>query len=57
MSPAITNAICRATGVRARSLPVDQDELLRAIEASAAEIELAWGDREPIPVIGGEACN
>ena len=54
VSPAITNAIHRATGIRARSLPVDQDQLLRAIEASATEIELAWGDREPIPVIGGE---
>ena len=54
VSPAITNAIHRATGVRARSLPVDQDELLRAIEASAVEVVLAWGDREPIPVIGGE---
>ena len=55
VSPAITNAIHRATGVRSRSLPVDQDQLLRAIEASAPEVELAWGDREPIPVIGGEA--
>ncbi len=55
VSPAITNAIHRATGVRALSLPVDQDELLRAIETSAPEVELAWGDREPIPVIGGEA--
>jgi len=55
VSPAITNAIHRATGVRVRSLPVDQDELLRAIEASASEVELAWGDREPIPVIGEEA--
>jgi len=55
-SPAITNAIYRATGVRMRSLPVDQDELLRAIHASATEVELAWGDREPIPAIhfGGE---
>ena len=56
-SPAITNAIYRATGVRMRSLPVDQDELLRAINSEATEVELAWGDREPIPIVdfGGEA--
>jgi xanthine dehydrogenase molybdenum-binding subunit len=54
VAPAITNAIQRATGVRARSLPVDQDELLRAITAGATEVELAWGDREAIPSIGGE---
>jgi selenium-dependent xanthine dehydrogenase len=55
-SAAITNAIYRATGVRVRSLPVDQDELLRAIRAEASEVELAWGDVKPIPVIkfGGE---
>ena len=55
-SPAITNAIYRATGVRMRSLPVDQDELLRAIHSEATEVELAWGDRTPIPKIqfGGE---
>ena len=55
VNPAIANAIHRATGVRVRSLPVDQDELLRAIEASAGELELAWGDRGPIPIIGGGA--
>ena len=55
-SAAITNAIHRATGVRVRSLPVDQDELLRAMRTDANEIELAWGDLEPIPAValGGE---
>ncbi len=50
-SAAITNAIYRATGVRMRSLPVDQDELLRAMRVGASEVELAWGDLEPIPAI------
>jgi xanthine dehydrogenase molybdenum-binding subunit len=55
-SAAITNAIYRATGVRVRSLPVDQDELLRAMRAGANEVELAWGDLEPIPAVafGGQ---
>ena len=51
-SAAITNAVYRATGVRVRSLPLDQDELLRAIRAGAAEVELGWGDQEPIPAVG-----
>ena len=55
-SPAITNAIYRATGVRVRSLPVDQDTLLTAISDGVDEVELAWGDLEPIPAValGGE---
>ncbi|MDJ0904837.1 MAG: molybdopterin-dependent oxidoreductase [Woeseiaceae bacterium] len=50
-SAAITNAICRATGVRVHSLPVDQDELLRACAAGVDTIELGWGDLEPIPQV------
>jgi xanthine dehydrogenase molybdenum-binding subunit len=55
-SSAITNAIYRATGVRVRSLPVDQDELLQAMRTGTAEVELAWGDRQTIPAVsfGGE---
>jgi len=55
-SAAITNAIYHATGVRVRSLPVDQDELLRAMRSGAKEVELGWGHNEPIPVVtlGGE---
>jgi hypothetical protein len=39
-----------------RSLPVDQDELLRAMREKNTEVELAWGDRKPIPTValGGE---
>ncbi|MEJ2128280.1 MAG: molybdopterin-dependent oxidoreductase [Woeseiaceae bacterium] len=55
-SAAITNAIYRATGVRVLSLPVDQDELLRACKAGADTVELGWGNLEPLPDIslGGQ---
>ncbi len=55
-SAAIANAIHRATGVRVHSLPVDQDELLRACTSGADRVELGWGDLEPIPHVslGGE---
>jgi xanthine dehydrogenase molybdenum-binding subunit len=55
-SAAITNAIYRATGVRVRSLPVDQDELLRAMRSGARDIELGWGHTSAIPTVtfGGE---
>jgi xanthine dehydrogenase molybdenum-binding subunit len=43
-SPAITNAIYNATGVRVMSLPVDQDALLRAIKAGETEVLTAWGE-------------
>ncbi|MEW5957397.1 MAG: molybdopterin cofactor-binding domain-containing protein [Chloroflexota bacterium] len=43
-SPAITNAITRATGVRVMSIPVDQDALLRAIKAGEYEVLTAWGE-------------
>lgn len=55
-SAAITNAIYRATGVRVRSLPVDQDALLLAMRSGAKDVELGWGHNEPIPAVtlGGE---
>ena len=55
-SAAITNAIQRATGVRVHSLPVDQDELLRACSAGADRTELGWGYLEPVPYVslGGQ---
>jgi len=55
-SAAITNAIYRATGVRVRSLPVDQDGLLRAMRGGENEVERGWGDTTPIPdvTLGGE---
>jgi xanthine dehydrogenase molybdenum-binding subunit len=55
-SAAITNAIYRATGVRVRSLPVDQDGLLRAMRNGQKEVEMGWGDLIPIPDVtfGGE---
>jgi xanthine dehydrogenase molybdenum-binding subunit len=53
-SAAITNAIYNATGVRVRSLPVDQDELLRAMRNGVTDIELGWGDSEKIPGVSLE---
>jgi xanthine dehydrogenase molybdenum-binding subunit len=50
-SAAITNAIQRATGVRVLSLPVDQDELLRAMRRGATETVRGWGDLKPIPAV------
>jgi xanthine dehydrogenase molybdenum-binding subunit len=50
-SAAITNAIYNATGVRVRSLPVDQDGLLRAMKTGDSELEMGWGDNAPMPEI------
>ncbi len=44
-SPAITNAIYNAVGVRILTLPVDQDALLRAIKEGRKEITEGWGWR------------
>jgi selenium-dependent xanthine dehydrogenase len=43
-TPAIANAIYRATGVRVYRNPVDQDALLRAIKSGAAEVHTTWHD-------------
>ena len=44
ISPAITNAICNAVGVRCLALPVDQDALLLAMKHGQPEIDRRWGD-------------
>jgi len=38
-TPAITNAIANAVGVRVRRLPVDQDTLLRAMKSGAKSVD------------------
>ena len=43
ISPAITNAICNAVGVRCLALPVDQDALLLAMRDGEKEIDGHWG--------------
>ena len=50
-SAAITNAVYNATGVRVRSLPLDQDALLRAMRNGVTDIELGWGDQQNIPAV------
>ena len=50
-SPAITNAIYFATGVRVLSLPVDQDSLLRCWRAGESEVDMGWGDLTGIPLL------
>ncbi|MDL1902187.1 hypothetical protein FBR02_15630, partial [Anaerolineae bacterium CFX9] len=43
-TPAITNAIYNAVGVRIHSLPVDQDALYRAFKAGERDLHTAWHD-------------
>ena len=43
-TPAICNAITKATGVRVYSVPVDQDALLRALRAGETEVYTTWQD-------------
>ncbi len=43
ISPAITNAVCNAVGVRCLALPVDQDALLLAMRDGKKEIDGHWG--------------
>ena len=50
-SPAITNAIYNAVGVRAYSLPVDQDSLLLAMKAGEKDVYMGWGDFETVPKV------
>ncbi len=45
ISPAITNAIYNAVGVRCLALPVDQDALLLAMRDGEREIDGHWGGR------------
>jgi xanthine dehydrogenase molybdenum-binding subunit len=44
ISPAITNAIYNAVGVRCMALPVDQDALLLAMKHGERTIDRRWGD-------------
>jgi xanthine dehydrogenase molybdenum-binding subunit len=44
ISPAITNAIFNAVGVRCLALPLDQDALLLAMKQGQAETDRRWGD-------------
>jgi len=56
-SPAITNAIQKATGVRVMSLPVDQDSLLLAVKAREMEVGMGWGDYREIPEISDQPAT
>lgn len=50
-TPAITNAIKNAVGVRVFSIPVDQDALLLAMKAGETECLMGWGDNTPVPSV------
>ena len=53
ISPAITNAICNAVGVRCLALPVDQDALLLAMRDGEKEIDGHWGQTGQWLVVSG----
>ncbi len=54
ISPAITNAICNAVGVRCLALPVDQDALLLAMRDGEKEIDGHWGQTGEWSVVSGQ---
>jgi CO/xanthine dehydrogenase Mo-binding subunit/aerobic-type carbon monoxide dehydrogenase small subunit (CoxS/CutS family) len=56
-TPAITNAIYNAVGVRVYSVPVDQDSLLLAMKAGEKECQMGWGDLGPIPALPDAAAR
>ena len=57
ISPAITNAICNAVGVRCLALPVDQDALLLAMRDGEKEIDRHWGQTGQWLVASGQPQN
>ena len=54
ISPAITNAICNAVGVRCLALPVDQDALLLAMRDGEKEIDGHWGQTGEWLAVNGQ---
>ena len=54
ISPAITNAICNAVGVRCLALPVDQDALLLAMRDGEKEIDGHWGQTGEWSVVSSQ---
>jgi len=43
-TPAIANAIARATGVRVYRIPIDQDALRNALRTGVSEVYTPWQD-------------